>query len=229
MEMEMEMEMETKEVSAKTVEEAIEVALIELDARRGEVEVNIISRGKTGFLGLGSELARVRVRKLPASASMAALAMGVLNHIQKTIGTSTMATLRNAHDPEAGGPVIDIEGDDSGLLIGRRGETLRALQFLVNLMVNRDSTDKVRVLIDVEEYRARREGTLHEMALRVASRVAATGRSVSLEPMPAGERRVIHMALADHPQVTTESSGFGNTRKVTIAAGKGGGGEEPLP
>ncbi len=211
-----------KEVSAKTVEEAIEVALKELDARRGEVEVNIISQGKPGgFLGLGSEPARVRVSKIPASASKAALAMEVLNHIQTSMGTRTLATLRIAHDPETGGPVIDIEGEDSGLLIGRKGETLRALQFLVNLVVNRDSTERVRVLMDVEQYRARREATLHEMALRVATRVVATGRSVSLEPMTAAERRVIHLALADHPQVSTQSSGFGDSRKVTIALGTG--------
>ena len=129
-----------------------------------------------------------------------------------------MATLRSAHSPDSGGPVIDITGDDSGLLIGRRGETLRALQFLVNLAVrNSLGGEGVRVILDVERYRERRHNSLHEMALRVADRVANTGRAISLEPMPAAERRVIHMALADHPGVSTESTGFGDSRQVTVA------------
>ena len=132
-----------------------------------------------------------------------------------------MATLRSAHSPDSGGPVIDITGDDSGLLIGRRGETLRALQFLVNLAVrNSLGGEGVRVILDVERYRERRHNSLHEMALRVADRVANTGRAISLEPMPAAERRVIHMALADHPGVSTESTGFGESRQVTVAPKK---------
>ena len=132
-----------------------------------------------------------------------------------------MATLRSAHSPDSGGPVIDITGDDSGLLIGRRGETLRALQFLVNLAVrNSLGGEGVRVILDVERYRERRHNSLHEMALRVADRVANTGRAISLEPMPAAERRVIHMALADHPGVRTESTGFGESRQVTVAPKK---------
>ncbi len=132
-----------------------------------------------------------------------------------------MATLRSAHSPDSGGPVIDIAGEDSGLLIGRRGETLRALQFLVNLAVrNRLNGEDVRVILDVERYRERRHNSLHEMALRVADRVASSGRAISLEPMPAAERRVIHMALADHPRVSTESAGFGESRQVTVAPKK---------
>ena len=129
--------METREVSAKTVEEAIEVALKELDASREEAEVEILTQGKPGFLGIGSEPARVRVRRLLPSQNSASVALEVVNKILAGTGVRILATLRSAHDPETGGPVIDITGDDSGLLIGRRGETLRALQFIVNLLVKK--------------------------------------------------------------------------------------------
>ena len=206
-----------KNMTGKTVEEAIEVALRELDASRAEVEIEILSPGKPGFLGIGSEPAKVRVRVLSSSQNAASVAMDVVNKILSAAGVQTLTTLRNAYDPDTGGPVIDITGDDSGLLIGRRGETLRALQFLVNLVVNRNLPDEtVRVFLDIERYRERRYNALHEMALKVADKVASTGRAVSLEAMPAAERRVVHMALADHPRVSTESSGIGESRKVTI-------------
>ena len=143
--------------------------------------------------------------------------MEVVNKILSGAGVKTLSTLRSAFDPETGGPVIDITGEDSGLLIGRRGETLRALQFLVNLVVNRNRDEEsVRVMLDIERYRERRYNSLHELALRVADKAASTNRAISLEPMPADERRIIHIALADNPRVSTESSGLGETRKVTI-------------
>ena len=160
----------------------------------------------------------MRVRQLPASEGTATLAMSVVNKILLGTGVETLTTLRSGYDPQSGGPVIDISGDDSGLLIGRRGETLRALQFLVNLLVNKNLTDQpVRVVLEVERYRERRNNSLTEMALKVAEKVGSTGRAVSLEAMPPAERRIVHIALADHPQVSTESSGFGDDRKVTIS------------
>ena len=213
--------MEQRTMSGRTVEEAIEVALKELDADRDEVEVEILSRGKPGFLGFGAEPARVSVRKLTSVGNAASLALDVLNKILARSGVQTLTTLRSAHDPDSGGPVIDITGEDAGLLIGRRGETLRALQYIVNLAVKNTLKDvDVRVSLDVERYRERRNNSLHEMALRVAERVAGTGRAIPLEPMPAAERRIIHIALADHPRVTTESSGVGEIRKVTISPKK---------
>lgn len=206
----------TQVVTAKTVDEAIEVAMHELDAARDEVEVEVLSRGKTGFLGIGSEQARIRVRKLTAQEDAGPRTMGVVSKILELLGSSAVCTLRNAHDPQSGGPQIDIEGDDAGLLIGRRGETLRALQFVVNVIVNKDREDSVRVLLDVEEYRARRQRALSELAERVAAKVAATGRSITLEPMPPAERRIIHLALADNPRVTTESTGWGTDRRISI-------------
>ena len=214
--------------SARTVDEAIELALKELDADRDEAEVEILSRGKTGFLGIGSELAQVKVTRISADrndagvpttsageTTAAGVATDAVGHILEAAGVNVTRTLRSAHDPESGGPIIDLAGEDSGLLIGRRGQTLQALQFLVNLIV-RKQFDGVRVVLDVENYRQRREASLREMATNIAERVAQTNRSITLEPMPPADRRIIHTSLTDHPSVATESTGEGDGRKVTI-------------
>lgn len=112
--------------------------------------------------------------------------------------------------------VLNITGDDLGLLIGRRGETLRALQYLVRLMVSHRLKHWTDLVVDVENYRVRRRQTLESLAQRVAERVVRTGQSQALEPMPAYERRLVHIALRQHPQVTTHSVGEGERRKVTI-------------
>ena len=214
--------------SARTVDEAIELALKELDADRDEAEVEILSSGKTGFLGIGSELAQVKVTRISADrndagvpttsageTTAAGVATDAVGHILEAAGVNVTRTLRSAHDPESGGPIIDLAGEDSGLLIGRRGQTLQALQFLVNLIV-RKQFDGVRVVLDVENYRQRREASLREMATNIAERVAQTNRSITLEPMPPADRRIIHTTLTDHPSVATESTGEGEGRKVTI-------------
>jgi len=189
---------------------------MDLGVGREEVEVEVLTRGKPGFLGIGSEPARVRVKRVLASQGVATRSMEVVTKLLRTMNTETTATLRSAQDPKTGGPVIDIQGDDSGLLIGRRGETLRSMQFLVNLMVNRDTANPTRIVLDVEKYKERRYKALEEMALKVAEKVAATGRPITLEPMAPAERRVVHLALADHPRVTTESFGEGTDRRVTV-------------
>lgn len=226
---------EPLEMTARTVEEAIELALKELDVDRDEAEVEVLSRGKAGFLGIGAELARVRVTPLSARAggtspsaiagaapaapgdrSPATLATAAVAQILDAAGVNVTRTLRSAHDQDAGGPVIDLAGEDSGLLIGRRGQTLQALQFLVTLIVRKQMGEDVRVVLDVENYRQRRETSLRDMAAKVASRVAQTNRSITLEPMSPADRRIIHTSLAEHPGVRTESAGEGENRKVTI-------------
>jgi spoIIIJ-associated protein len=215
-------------MTAPTVDEAIELGLKELDADRDEAEVEILSRGKTGFLGIGSEAARVRVTRIsigrddagvPTTAegdtTAASVATAAVGRILEAAGVNVTRTLRAANDPESGGPIIDLAGEDSGLLIGRRGQTLQALQFLVNLIV-RKQFEGVRVVLDVENYRQRRELQLREMATTIAKRVAETNRSITLEPMPPADRRIIHTSLTDHPGVSTESTGEGEGRKVTI-------------
>ena len=239
--------MEEIVMSARTVDEAIELALKELDVDRDEAEVEILSRGKTGFLGIGSEVARVRARKLSAGGAApgtaaepsatggaaataetdkaetdttaadtaAGAATAVVGRILEAAGVNVTRTLRTANDPETGGPIIDLAGEDSGLLIGRRGQTLQALQFLVNMIVRKEH-EGVRVVLDVENYRQRRESSLRDMAVKVAERVAQTNRGITLEPMPPADRRIIHTTLTDHPGVTTESTGEGEGRKVMV-------------
>lgn len=208
--------MEVRVMTARTVEEAAELARKELDAEADEVEVEILSRGKAGFLGIGAEPARVRVTKIPQGRSAATLATEAVNRILAAAKVNLTSTLRAANDPEVGGPIIDLTGDDSGLLIGHRGQTLQSLQFLVNLIVRKTYGENVRVVLDVERYRARREASLRDMATKVASRVVQSGRSITLEPMSAADRRIIHISLADHPGVSTESVGVGEDRKVTV-------------
>ena len=220
--------MEATEVimSARTVEEARELCLKELGVDLEEAEVEILSHGKPPrFLGLGAEPARVRAKRVVAGSNLAPTAVEIVTHILQSAGTSTTATLRTANDPNTGGPLIDITGEDSGLLIGRKGETLRALQFIVNLMVRKRAGEmNSRVVLDIEKYRERRNESLRAMAMRVADRVVASSRGIALEPMSAAERRVVHMALADHPRVMTQSTGSGEERKITIMP-KGGSGQ----
>jgi len=117
--------------------------------------------------------------------------------------------------------VLDVEGDDLGLLIGRRGTTLAALQYMINLMVSRDTASRVLISLDIEHYRRRREDSLTGLAQRMADRVRQSGRSLTLEPMPAGERRIVHLALAEDSAVTTGSVGEGDGRKVVIYPQRG--------
>ncbi|MBM3934040.1 MAG: protein jag [SAR202 cluster bacterium] len=213
--------MKTIERTAKTAEEAIELALKELDVERTEVEIDVISRGKAGILGIGGEPARVRVTllekpKAEEPPSVAKVAVEVLDGLIKNMGVTAVVNLRSTFREDVGGPVLEIDGDDSGLLIGRRGETLRALQFLVTFITGRRTNEKVNIFVDISGYQARRYQALENMALKVAQRVESSGRPITLEPMPPNERRVIHMALADNPRVKTASTGEGDHRQVVV-------------
>ena len=238
--------------TGRTVEEAEELALAALDADRSEVEVEILNRGRQGFLGIGGELAEVRVTRLSAQDAVdesaedqdeeepdtdsfdevaveesptdlritgetpAEVAVQSIERILGIVGAEVDVSLRAEHDEFAGGPIIDINGPDSGLLIGRRGNTLQSLQFIVQSIVRQQLDQDVRVALDVEQYRRRREDSLREMADRVADRVIQTGRGITLEPMTPSDRRVIHLYLDERDGVRTESVGYGEGRKVQI-------------
>lgn len=154
-----------------------------------------------------------------------ALASSMLSDLLRLMGVQATVRGHYATDgirdkTEEPALVLDIVGNDLGILIGRRGETLTALQYVTRLMVNHKLGRWVNVIVDVEEYKNRRERTLQQLAARTAERVAATGRTLALEPMPARERRIIHLTLRDHPEVTTLSVGEGEHRKVTIVPKK---------
>ena len=131
--------------------------------------------------------------------------------------TARWAEAADEQDEEDGPPlVLDIRGDDLGVLIGRRGETLGSLQYITRLIVSQKISGNVNLVVDVEGYKARREQQLRQLAQRMAERVASTHKPIALEPMPPSERRIIHLTLRDHPIVTTESVGRDEDRKVTI-------------
>ncbi len=138
----------------------------------------------------------------------------ILDYFLSSMGVVATTYIRD--EMVDGAIAFDIEGEDAGLLIGRRGETLQALQFLVHMIVNRQLGRKAYVVIDVEGYRERRSEMLRTMARRAAGGVVSSGEPASLDPMSPAERRIVHMALADHPQVRTESEGQGASRRVVV-------------
>jgi spoIIIJ-associated protein len=142
----------------------------------------------------------------------------LLDRLQvKATVTARWAEAADEQDEEDGPPlVLDIRGDDLGVLIGRRGETLSSLQYITRLIVSQKISGNVNLVVDVEGYKARREQQLRQLAQRMAERVASTRKPIALEPMPPSERRIIHLTLRDHPVVTTESVGRDEDRKVTI-------------
>lgn len=213
--------MESLEVSAKTVEEAIDLGLKRLDADRAEVDVVVVTEGRAGILGIGSEPARVRVTPREKTPEAISIAQEVLEEMFDLMEVDAEVRLRT--NSIAGEELsIDIMGDDSGLLIGRGGVTLSSLQFMVNYVVSKKLTEWTPVNIDVEGYRQRRYRYLETLAQRLAKRVRSTGKPFTLDPMPANERRVIHMALARNSQVMTESTGVGSERRLSIRpAGRG--------
>ena len=204
------------EMTARTVEEAIEVALKELDADRSDVEIDVVSRGKSGLLGIGAEPAKVRVTLLDSPSEIVTVTSEVIQSLLSLMDAEVVLTLKQMHNDDLDGPIFEIEGDDAGLLIGRKGETLKTLQFLVRFIVSQRLDDRVNLMIDVEGYQERRHQSLANMARRVAQRVTDTGKPITLEPMPPNERRIVHLTLSDHPRVTTESTGMGSSRQVVI-------------
>ena len=212
--------MERVEISAKSEEEAVDIALAELGMSRSEVEVVVLKKGRGGLFGLGSEEVRVRVTPLELlsdeDVDVGGMAKGVLENLLDLTGITASVTLGMEGGGDQAVITLDIEGEDLGILIGRRGETLSSLQYLVNLIISRHLKSRVGVVVDVEGYRQRRYESLRFLARRMADQVRSTGRSVTLESMPAGERRIIHIELRDSPYVITQSIGQGEGRKIAI-------------
>jgi spoIIIJ-associated protein len=215
--------MKSLEVSARTVDEAVELALEKLGVAPDEVEVVVLSKGKSGFLGLGAEEARVRVSRLSSEEEgpLAEEILGKLLSLMKI--PASIAVMESSSSSVVGGHssvALNIIGDDLGILIGRRGQTLSSLQYLVYLMLSHQTKARVPLVIDVDGYRERRVEALRRLALHMSEQVSSTGQSVTLEPMSASERRIIHLALQDNPGVSTQSIGEGEERRVTILSQK---------
>jgi spoIIIJ-associated protein len=199
----------------KTVEEATQAALEELGTTADDkkVEIEVLDEGSKGVFGWGTKFARVRVKlKEEAEDKVDELLKNILG----------MLDLSGEIEKEMieGQFKFNIVGGDLGLLIGRRGQTLEALQFLLNLIVNKDNKEKVKIILDVEGYRSRREKSLQDLAKRLADKARQEKKNIVLEPMMPNERRIIHLALQDNPYVSTFSQGEEPLRKVVISLKK---------
>jgi spoIIIJ-associated protein len=210
--------MKELEVSGKSVDEAIQAALEQLGVSEDKVEVTVLKKGRSGVLGMGVEEAKIKVRlKLEPDekADAVEVAKEVLETLIKLMKITAEVSVLQENTGEL--PVtLNIEGEDLGVLIGRRGQALVSLQYVVRLMVAEKLKVWIPINVDIAGYKKRRYESLQSLALRLAEQVKRNRRLIMLEPMPADERRIIHLALADHPDVTTQSMGEGDMRKVAI-------------
>lgn len=197
--------------SGKTVEEAVAAALAELKAEKEEVTITVLDEGSRGFLGMfGSKEAVVLVKR---NFKPERVAENFLREVFVSMGLIIKidARMEDKH------LLVDLTGDDMGILIGKRGQTLDALQYLVNLVVNKQSPSYISVMLDTENYRQRRKETLETLAFHLAKKVKHTRKNVVLEPMNPYERRIIHSTLQNDRYVTTFSEGKEPFRNVVIA------------
>ena len=196
--------------TAKTVDKAVEEALAELKVSKEDVEIEVVEQGSKGFLGFGSKdaVVIVKVKHNPEKIAKDFLremfiAMGIIVNIETEIKDKHL--------------YINLTGDDMGILIGKRGQTLDSIQYLVNLVVNKGNAPYISITIDTENYRQRRKETLEALAYNLAKKVRQTRKKVVLEPMNPYERRIIHSSLQNNKYVTTYSEGEEPTRNVVIA------------
>ena len=209
------------EVSAKTVDDAITKALIELETTSDKLVYEVVDKGSAGFLGIGAKPAIIRARK---EVTLEDKAVGFLKQVFEAM--SLPVEIQVSYNDEEKEMSINLVGEDMGILIGKRGQTLDSLQYLVGMVVNKGSEGYIRVKLDTENYRSRRKETLETLAKNIAYKVKRTKRSVSLEPMNPYERRIIHAALQNDKYVTTRSEGEEPFRHVVIALKRDGGRRE---
>lgn len=209
-----------KEFSGKTVEEALETALAELQATSDEVEYEVIEEASSGFLGINKKPARIKAMKKVVAVKNPEET--VKKFIEDVLGAMDVeATVNVNNNEETETLEVQIIGDDMGILIGKRGQTLDSLQYLASLAATKDAGKYVKVKLDTENYRARRKETLENLAKNIASKVKKSHKSVALEPMNPYERRIIHSALQNDKYVETHSEGDEPYRKVIVTPKKG--------
>ena len=199
-------------VTAKTVDEAVTKALIELETTSDKLEYEVVDKGSAGFLGIGAKPAIIRAKK---KETVADKAIEFLSQIFDAMNLEVSITAEEEQEIS-----LNLEGEDMGILIGKRGQTLDSLQYLVSLIVNKGTEGYLRVKLYTENYRERRKETLETLAKNIAYKVKRTRRPVSLEPMNPYERRIIHAAVQNDKYVTTRSEGEEPFRHVVIALKK---------
>jgi Predicted RNA-binding protein len=208
------MQGQTVEKKGKNVEEAIKAALDELGCNIEDVSVEIVeepSKRLLGFMGKPA-VVKVSMREKPE--------MEARRVVEDLLNKMKIDYRIEKVEWDNGVTRINIVGNDMGLLIGRKGETLNALQFIAGLMLNRKREDKIRVVLDVEDYRKKREQSLESLALRLSEKVKQTQKNVIMRPMSSQERRIVHTILQEDPQLVTYSMGEEPNRKVVIALKK---------
>ena len=197
------------EKTGKTVQEAVDMALEELQCDRDNVDIEVLEEGTKGIFGFGSKVAKVRVTVKESNSEKAREFL--LSVFEKM---NVEAEIIAEEDEDS--ILLKIKGDDIGIIIGRRGETLDSLQYLTSLVVNKSKEGYKRVVIDIENYRQKREETLVKLAYRLADRVVKYKKNITLEPMNPYERRVIHSSRQNHKYVETYSVGEEPNRKIII-------------
>ena len=210
--------MEWKEFSAKTTNEALTNALIEFNTSSDKVDYEVIEEGSAGFLGIGSKPAVIKAGVKVTELSVEDTAKTFLRDVFEAMKLEVVVNIK--YDEAERNMDIDLSGDDMGVLIGKRGQTLDSLQYLVSLVVNKDAENYIRVKVDTENYRERRKETLENLAKNIAYKVKRTKKSVSLEPMNPYERRIIHSALQNDKYVSTHSEGEEPFRRVIVTLKK---------
>lgn len=207
--------MEFIEISAKTVDDAITEALVKLGTTSDRIEYEVIEKGSAGFIGIGRKDAVIKVRK---KYTVEDDTKEFLSKVFDAMDLKVEIMIDKAEDSNVFS--VELKGDDMGVLIGKRGQTLDSLQYLTNLAVNKHAENYVKVKIDTEDYRKRRRETLENLARNIAYKVKRTKRPVSLEPMNPFERRVIHSTLQNDKFVTTHSEGEEPYRHVVVTLKK---------
>ena len=207
--------MEYIEISSKTVNDAITEACQKFLVTSEKLDDIVVDEGSAGFLGIGSKPAVIKAR---VKASISDKAKDFLNEVFEAM--NMVVVIDAKYDEESRNLNIDLSGDEMGVLIGKRGQTLDSLQYLVSLVVNKESEEYIRVKVDTEDYRKRRKETLENLAKNIAYKVKRSKRSVSLEPMNPYERRIIHSALQNDKYVTTHSEGEEPFRRVVVTLKK---------
>lgn len=210
--------MEVIEITAETVEQAIQKAETQLGLGRDQFKVEVIREGRPGILGVGSREAVIRVSPMTLpEEDVVSPVVEILDTLLGLMGVQGNVEVLSKELPLG----LNIKGDDLGILIGRRGQTLVALEYITKLIVVRRLKAWVPLTVDVGGYKGRRRDSLQKLALYLAEQVKSRRRAMPMEPMPADERRIIHLALADHPDVTTQSIGDGENRKIVILPREG--------
>ena len=203
------------EISAKTVDDAITEACQKLSVTSNKLEYEVIEEGSAGFLGIGAKPAVIKAK---VKSSVQDVAKTFLNDVFEAMNLTVVITIK--YDELDNLMDIDLSGDEMGVLIGKRGQTLDSLQYLTSLVVNKDVENYIRVKVDTENYRKRRKDTLENLAKNIAFKVKRTKRPESLEPMNPYERRIIHSALQNDRYVTTHSEGDEPFRRVVVTLKK---------